>query len=157
VSNNTPSILAQDSSKIENYGFRLIFEHEKLAHHFIYDIGVSSASAYKCVSSYQNMDSVISIDVITRNNFDNTHPAGSSVAEYLLVRPGSLSFDPGPYLYKSISESIYYINPTNAINNNILDFRFKNISPFPGQHEFIVTVSFQSGRTLSGGTSIRLY
>ncbi len=157
VTTNTPSLLIGDSSKIENFGFRLSFDNEKVAYHFIDDFAVNATYALSCGDDYLNKDSVTSIEIKTQNSFDNTHPAGSSIAEYLLARPGSMSFNPGTFQYKSIDESIYYVNPENIINNNILDFRFKNISPFLGQHKFVVTVSFKSGRTLSDSTSIRLY
>lgn len=148
--------MTDDSSKIENYGFRLTFDYEQVTH-LINELGFNETYAFKCEAIYKNKDSVTSIDVLTQNNFDNTHPAGSSIAAYVLAAPGSPHFDVLPYQFQPISSNLYYINPDNSINHNILDFKFKNITPFPGQHKFIVIVSFKSGRTLSGSISIKFY
>ncbi len=157
VSSNIPTPLIPDSSKIVNYGFRLTLEAEQVAYHFINDFAFNKTYALKCIANYQNKDSVIFINVITQNNLDNTHPAGSSISDFLLARPGSMYFDPTPYPYDIINANIYYINQNNSISNNILDFKFKNITPFLGEHKFLITVLFKSGRVLSNNTAIRLY
>ena len=154
VSTNTPAILLQDSSKIANYGFRLIFEYEQVAADFIQGFGLNKTYALSCESEYPNKDSVVSIDVKTQNDFDNTHPAGSSIAEYLLTRLSGPLIGPDPARYIPISDNLYFIN---MFYNNELDFKFKPVSSFLGQHAFIMTVSLESGRTLSDTTSIRLY
>ena len=154
VSTDAPTPLTQDSSKIAHYGFRLSFEYEQVAAHFIQDFGLNKTYALSCESDYPNKDSVMSIDVMTQNNFDNTHPAGSSIAEYLLTRLSGVYGRPDPTQYTAINNNL---NSINIFYNNGLDFKFKPVSPFLGQHTFIMTVSFESGRTLSDTTSIRLY
>ena len=154
VSKNTPTQLAQDSSKIANYGFRLFFEYEQVAAHFIPDFGLNKTYALSCESDYPNRDSVVSIEVTTQKDFDNTHPAGSSITEYLLTRLSGVQVGPGPAQYTPITDNIYYIN---MFGNNSLDFRFKPVSPTVGQHLFFITVFFKSGRTLSDTTSIKFY
>ena len=154
VSTNTPTLLLQDSSKIANYGFRLIFEYEQVAAHFIQSFGLNKTYALSCESNYPNKDSVVAIDIKTQNDFDNTHPAGSSIAEYLLTRLNGPLIGPDPARYIPISDNLYFIN---MFDNNGLDFKFKPVSPFLGQHAFIMTVTFESGRTLNDTTSIRLY
>jgi hypothetical protein len=154
VSTDEATPLIHDSSKIANYGFRLSFEYEQVAAHFIQDFGLNKTYALSCASEYPNKDSVVSIDVKTQNDFDNTHPAGSSVAEYLLTRLTGPLIGPGPARYIPINDNLYFIN---MFENNGLDFRFKPVSPSLGQHAFIITVTFESGRTLSDTTSIRLY
>lgn len=154
VSTNTPTPLTQDSSKIANYGFRLIFEYEQVAAHFIQDLGLNKTYALSCASDHPNKDSVVSIDVTTQNDFDNTHPSGSSITEYLLTRLSRVHVGPDTAQYTPINNNLYFIN---IFDNNGLDFKFKPVSPILGQHTFITTVFFESGRTLSDTTSIKFY
>ena len=154
VSTNTPTPLIQDSSKIANYGFRLIFEYEQVVTHFTQDFGLNKTYALSCESNYPNKDSVVSIDVTTQNNFDNTHPAGSSITEYLLTRVSGVHFGTDPPQYTPINNNLYLIN---IFENNGLDFKFKPVSPILGQHTFIMAVSFESGRTLSDTTLISFH
>ena len=153
VSKNTPTQLAQDSSKIANYGFRLFFEYEQVAVHFIKDFGLNKTYALSCESDYPNKDSVVSIEVTTQNHFDNTHPAGSSITKYLLTRLSGLQ-PASPARYDPIRDNIYYIN---MFTNNGLDFKFKPVLPTLGQHTFTIAVFFRSGRTLSDTASIKFY
>jgi hypothetical protein len=154
VSTNAPTPLTQDSTKIANYGFRLIFEYEQVAGHSIYDFGLNKTYALSCESNYPNKDSVVSIDVKTQNDFDNTHPAGSSIMEYLLTRLSDVHIGSDPAQYTPVNNNLYYLN---IFDHNGLDFKFKTVSPILGQHTFIMTVFFKSSRTLSDTTSIRFY
>ncbi len=149
--------LLPDSIKIANFGFRLSLEHEQLADNVIHDFGVNNSYALSCDARYLNKDSVTLIDVSTLNNFDSLHPAGSSVAGLLLTRPGTVRFDPGTVQYKPIIEGIQHLNSLASPYNNILDFKFRNMSAIKGQHTFIISVSFASGRIISGSTSVKLY
>jgi hypothetical protein len=154
VSTDTTTQLTQDSSKIANYGFRLSLEYEQLAAHFLNDLGFSKTYALSCESEYPNKDSIVSIEVTTQNEFDNNHPARSSVTDYLLTRLSNVYVGSTPPPYLPISNNIYLIN---MFVNSELDFKFKPVSPGTGAHTFIITVSFKTGRTLSDTTSIKFY
>lgn len=157
ASADTVAFLEVDSSQIVHYGFRLQFEYEEVASHRISDFGLNQSFALSCESNYQNKDSITSIDVLTQNNFDNTHPSGSSIVEYLLARPGVTRGNQGTTPYQPINNNLDYLKSDNPINRNILDFKFKSVAPILGQHSFIVRTSFKSGRTLSDTTFIKLY
>ncbi len=157
ASSDTVAFLKADSSILSNYGFRLQFGYEEVAFDKILDFGLNQSYALSCESDYQNKDSIASIDVLTQNNFDNSHPAGSSVVEYLLARPGVTIGNQGATPYQSVDNKSDFFSSDDPVNLNILDFKFKSVAPFLGQHSFIVRISFKSGRILSDTTSIRLY
>ena len=157
ASSDTVAFLRSDSSRLAHYGFRLHFEYEEVAYHRISDFGLNQSYALSCESNYQNKDSITSIDVLTQNNFDNTHPAGSSIVEYLLARPGMTTGQQGTTPYEFVKNNLDFFKSDDPINRNILDFKFASVAPILGQHSFIVKTSFKSGRMLSDTTTIKLY
>jgi hypothetical protein len=50
ISADKPILLASDSIKLEDYGFRLSFQDERIAHLFLSTIGANKANAFTCVS-----------------------------------------------------------------------------------------------------------
>ena len=157
ASSDTVAFLKADSSMLSNYGFRLQFGYEEVASNRILDFGLNQSYALSCESNYQNKDSITSIEVLTQNDFDNSHPAGGSIVEYLLARPGIIEGYQGTTPYQSVDNKSDFFSSDDPLNLNILDFKFKSVAPLLGQHSFIIRTSFKSGRIFSDTTSIRLY
>jgi hypothetical protein len=110
ISADKPILLASDSIKLEDYGFRLSFQDERIAHHFLSTIGANKANAFTCVSFFENRDSIQLIDVVTRNDFDNTHAAGSSISEVLQARPSTFYDYQPQYEYTPLNENRHFLN-----------------------------------------------
>lgn len=140
---------------INNYGIRLHFGEERVAGNKV-NFSFNEAHAFDCRSYFQNKDSITGIDVVTRNNFDNTHPAGSPINNYLQARPTEFYQYYPAYTYKSLPEVIPFLNDSQEkfIHNSSVDLRFQGASPNPGQHRFVITVLFKSGRALIDSTDI---
>lgn len=159
ASSDKPSpVLIADSSKIEDYGFRILFDHEVLASNKFSEFSFSSSYAFTCRAHFSNKDSITSIDVITRNNLDISHAGGSSVADLLLARPTYYYYYYPEYQHIDITGNLPFLNesPDAGIDNNGMDFKFKPVQPVKGSHRFIINVLFKSGRTLTDSTDIRL-
>jgi hypothetical protein len=154
-STDRPVPLAGTTATISNYGMRLNFGEERVARNKAV-FSFNEAYAFDCRPVFQNRDSVTSINVITRQNFDNTHPAGSSVTEYLQARPTYYYQYYPAYTYKSLPEILSFINDSQEsfIHNNNIDLKFQNTVPYLGQHRFVINVMFKSGRTLADSTEI---
>jgi hypothetical protein len=150
-----PVPLAGSATTINKYGVRLNFQEERVAG--IPNLGFSESYAYDCVAVFPNKDTITSIDVITRLNFDNTHPPGSSVTEYMQARPTEYYQYYPAYDYGPVSQVYLFLNgdQDKSIHNNSVDLRFKNVSPNPGQYRFVFTVLFKSGRSLVDSTDIQ--
>ena len=153
-----PDKTTLDSIPVDSFGFRLRFEHERVAS-LLRDLSINNTYATRCRAMYTNVDSIKSITIYTKNQFDITHPAGSSINDYFLVRPTDFFYYSPEYQYTDISNILSYVNDNEGggLGKNQLDFKLKPISPQLGHHVFKVTVLFQSGRTLSDSTSIKLY
>ena len=153
-STDNPIPLSGNTININKYGIRLIFDNERVAR--IPNLGFNESYAFDCEALFRNRDTITSIDVITRQNFDNTHPAGSSVIQYMQARPTRFDKYYPVYEYNPVSQALPYINDdqVSTIHNNGIDFRFQKASPNLGQYRFVVTVSFKNGRTLSDSTEI---
>jgi hypothetical protein len=149
-----PVPLTGNTTSISLYGIRLKLEDERVARNF--GLGFNQAYAFDCSALFENRDTIASIDVVTRNDFDNTHPAGSSVGNYILARPTAFYSYYPEYTYKSLPEVLPFLNDSQDkfIHNNSVDLRFQNATPIPGQHKFIVTVRFRNGRSLVDSTEI---
>ena len=50
ISADRPFLLESDSARLEDYGFRLRFQDERIAKSFLHTIGTNKANAYTCVS-----------------------------------------------------------------------------------------------------------
>ena len=108
---------------------------------------------------FENKDSIQSIDVVTGNDFDNTHAAGSSISDVLQARPSNFyDFQP-QYEYMPLHENRRFLNQNQdrSIRNNGIDIKFGNAGPRKGAHRFLITVSFKSGRVLADSTSVLLF
>jgi hypothetical protein len=118
----------------------------------------NEANAFKCVAFFQNKDTIASIDVITRNEFDNTHPGGSSVMEYLQARPSDFYNYVPHYQYRPLQGILPYLNESQDyhIQNNSIDIKFETPPSILGNHRFVISVLFKSGRVLTDSTSITL-
>lgn len=151
-----PVPLTGTVTTVNKYGMRMVFDNEMVAR--IPNFGFSETYAYDCVSYFENRDTITSINVITRQNFDNTHASGSSVAEYIQARVTDFIHYYPKEEYKPLQQIIPFLNRSQdkGIHNNSIDLRFQNATPNTGQHKFIVTVLFKSGRSLSDSTAIEL-
>jgi hypothetical protein len=158
TSGERPITLTTDSVNVSAYGFRLNFQDERVASAFSNRFSFSEANAFKCVAFFQNKDTITSIDVITRFDFDNTHLGGSSVMEYLQARPSDFYNYLPQYQYKPLQGILHYLNESqdNHIHNNSIDIKFETLPSKLGYHRFVISVLFKSGRVLTDSTSITL-
>lgn len=147
--------LTADSAKASNYGIVLSSDYEKFSLKVPSGLGFSEGLACKPNPYYNNLDTLRSLDVITVNAFDATHPAGSSLANLPLVPTGvtdtsRAAHQPVPYIVPVINS----INEHVALNSA---FSFRWTAPFPGAHRFVIKATTVSGRVLQDSVSIRFY
>jgi rhodanese-related sulfurtransferase len=76
---------------------------------------------------FENRDSIQLIDVVTRNDFDNTHAAGSSISEVLQARPSTFYDYQPQYEYTPLNENRHFLNrdQDRSIQNNGIDVKFE--------------------------------
>jgi hypothetical protein len=150
-----PVPLPGTTSTISNYGIRLHLDDERVARSNM-NFSFNEARAFDCRAYFQNGDSIIDIAVVTRQNFDNSHPAGSAITGYLQARPTTYYEYYPEYTYKPLPEILPFLNDSQekSIHNNSVDLRFQNVTPNPGQHRFVVNVSFKSGRVLTDSVDV---
>lgn len=158
LSNDRPVPLSGNSTAFNKYGFRLSFVEERVAKVDLTKFSFSQANAFDCRSYFKNTDTITSIEVITRMEFDNTHPPGSSISSYLVARPSNFYQYYPEYKYVPLEQNLPFLNDDQQkfIHNAGIDAKFNNVSPNPGQHRFVITVLFKNGKTLVDSTDIQI-
>lgn len=149
--------LTTDSIQAGDYGILLTLEHEKVAFQTNLS-GFTSAYATKCTSTFENKDSILSFDIITRNIFDAGHPAGSTLNDLPLIYFDNSLPDTAAAAYRPVKDVLPKVNSRyhdGSPYSNFV-FAFKKTRPFLGQHRFIMTAVLASGRVLTDSVDIRL-
>lgn len=104
----TSNILATDSVEQKQFGIRFELEYKIIAAALKKSMWINSAYACDCaLSRFFIADSITSISLVTLNNLDYSHPAGSDVTDYFLT-----PF----YLYNPKRISFYNILNLNQLN-----------------------------------------
>lgn len=153
----TDVALGKDSARIDSFAFRMNIAAEKVAKQSFNELGFGSAYAFKCEPLYGNTDSIVSFGIITRNALDAAHPANSLINN---VVEGRHSYD----FYTSYEPWYaldYVLKDMNTKSGNRIqgsfDFRIHHVTPFMGQHRFVIRAILQNGTVLTDSTNIKFY
>ncbi|PHN04187.1 DUF5034 domain-containing protein [Flavilitoribacter nigricans] len=138
----------------EAFGLRVNVERKQdLCHQRSTPLFVTSAFAFSCEcppeTVFQPLDSILTIQITTLRDFDDTHLSGSDVSEYFSVL---LSTE-----FISIDEFISNLrNEVYDLEYDILKFDLMLMTPPPatGAHQFAVSLELSDGRVLSKSSSI---
>lgn len=143
--------LSSDSVPASAFGIRVIVDRQEVQRMARRSGLIQSAYAFSCdcydERYYIPADTLVSLEIITGNDFDATHPAGSDISEYFL------GFD--SHSYRTAEEmlelSIWYNE-----DFEILEFIFLLMNePDPelgSSHQFTVRLSVSDGRVLEQET-----
>jgi hypothetical protein len=150
--------LITDSIKVKDYILRLSFDHEKIGGMLQNGFGFNSAYATKCIWNQNNLDTIISVNLVTLRDFDANHSAGTSLNDLPIARSGFSLFDTIANPSRQIAQV------TSSLNQRYdgsayadIYFFFEKTNPFLSQQEFEITVTCASGRKLSDTAFIRFY
>ncbi len=102
-------------------------------------------------TNFNGLDSILSLNIFTINDFDSTHLAGSNVSNYFKAYKGSyINLDKYAQL---LQEEFYSLNDTIATGDILL----LNVPDNEGPHQFRTEIMLSDGRTLESiSPSIRL-
>lgn len=156
---NSWQTLSGDSSRRATAGLVLRFDHERLSALPTQNFGTTAALATRCESVYTNTDSFTTINLVTRYDFDATHPAGSSLNDLPMVSSGWAYLDTTRSAYQTPAEvlhSDYGLNQNISPFGSML-FRFSRVNPYLGQHRFVVTLTTVNGRVFTDSVGVVLY
>lgn len=160
LTNGSPEFLSADSARVTAYAFRMNMAHEQTAKQSFAEFGLSQAYAFKCVAVYTPVDSITSLNIITRNALDAAHPAGSSINNVVQGRPSyafytKLEHSAWQPLSVVLLEMNYEVQDSRVEGD--FDFRINNVTPFPGQHRFVMTAVLNNGNVMTDSTDIKFY
>lgn len=147
--------LTADSVKASNYGIILNSDYERLSLKIPSGLGLSEGLACKPNPYYNNLDTLRSLDLITVNAFDATHPAGSSLADLPLVPTGGS--DTSRAAHQPTGAVMHMLNSGDDDVELGLAFSFRWTTPFLGPHRFVAKATTVSGRVLQDSVSVRFY
>ncbi|MEM1003530.1 MAG: DUF5034 domain-containing protein [Bacteroidota bacterium] len=114
---------------------------------------VHSAYAYDChcppPEKFTSLDSIVSINIKTLNEFDDTHPAGTNINDYFNI----LWFRDYMPL-ESFNFGLIYL-PVDPINEDwMADIMLLVPPPERGTHQFEVAIELSDGRILNAKAPI---
>jgi hypothetical protein len=154
---NDTSVLLVDSIKASHYGFQSLFKHEKVAFLNMKNLGINSAFALSCHANAILKDSVISITITTKNDYNHIHFSGDDITHYFLARPVPNGFTGTDFNFKPVKDYISHLNTEDALGYNRMQFKLEDTTANLGSHVFYLNLRMKSGIVLSDSTFIRFY
>jgi|GEM_PF-3767354 len=157
-SNGFVSLLA-DSAQANEFGLRCSFEHEIVAVSKS-QLGIQSSYAWSCPDGFsKNTDTIVRLSIITRNDFDATHPAGSALDDLPIAKQGLFLNDTTYNPLRRLADVLPDLNGRNGSSSPYgeLVISFFKVQPRLGNHRFVLRMRLASGRTFEDSASIRLY
>jgi hypothetical protein len=154
---NDTSVLLVDSIKASHYGFQSHFRHEEVAFLNIKNFGINSAFALSCITNFILKDSVISLTITTKNNYNLIHFAGDDITHYFLARPVPDGFTGTNFNFRPVKEYVSHLNTEDALGYNRMQFKLEDTTANLGAHVFYLNLKMKSGIVLSDSTFIRFY
>jgi hypothetical protein len=147
------SISEKDSISIENYGIRLQFFDQKF-NASRNNPFINEAYATSCEPAYINLDTITSIEIITKNVLNNDYGALSDVSN-LFYGSSERDYDQTKW---PINELIYHINYFDKNTVRFVDFAFKDINVNKAVHQFIIKIKLSDSRVLVDSTkAVKIY
>jgi hypothetical protein len=154
---NDTSLLLVDSIRISNYGFQSHFNHGKVAFQNIGELGFNSAFALSCRSNYILNDSVITLSITTKNDYNHINFAGDDITHYFLARPVPYAFAGTNYTFKPVEDYVGHLNTEDAIGYNRMQFKLVDTTANLSSHVFYLKLKMKSGSIIIDSTSIKFY
>jgi hypothetical protein len=152
-SGSAPVVATSDTIRKTAYGIRMQLVRETVVcNEKPVSLFIQSAYAFKCgcESPYQILprDSILSVSIVTLNDFDASHPANSDVTSYFRVYENFYFTIISDYLQHS--ELIAYNDSELQITADLLLMTPPAIDT---QHKFVVNITLSDGRTFTRETS----
>ena len=136
----------------EAYGIRIKVHCETTASATVpFSFFLSSGYAFSCRCGepvqYLAKDSITSLRIITINDFDTEHKAGSDITDHFKLNAGYYFISIADYLKQEAP--VFYME---ADKNTILDALLIQYPNQSGTHRFRIEMNLSDGRTLSQET-----
>lgn len=152
-SGKEPIVAASNSIIKSAYGFRLQLTRGKLAcleKRYSFFIQSTYAMGCRCPppSQFNAKDSITTIKVLTLQNFDDTHAAGSEVSDYFKIYH--------EFSFAAIADYLRVSTWTLYDEKELepqLDFLLMTAPVITGEHQFRIQIFLSDGRILETETS----
>lgn len=131
--------LVNDSAYAENYGLEVVFERrQNTCQTNSNSFFIGSATACSCDDQRSfALDSYESIEIVTINDFDSNHPAGSVISsQFTVIEHSGEEISLADYVIKNNETEVYYLFSTsefftlklNSTPDSALYSRFKVVA-----------------------------